>query len=184
MGLAWVLLFLAATPTPTPEYRAVEKKMLAIEQHKAQPNSTVTFSSQELSAWAKFKAEETAPGAVHDARIELKNQEAVGYGRIDFVKLRKAQGESPGMLFSWLLSGERPVTVAVKVNSGGGQCRIDVQRVQVSGVTIDGTALDFLIKNFLLPRYPDAAIGETFELKHRMQKIEVAAGRVNVHIGK
>jgi hypothetical protein len=171
MGLAWVVLLLAATATPTAEYRAVERKMLAIEKHQAPPNSKVTFSSQELSEWAKFKAEETAPGAVRDTRIELKNQEAVGHGRIDFVKLRKAQGQSPGILFSWLLSGERPVSVAVKIESGGGQCRVDVQRVQVSGITIDGTALDFLIKNFLLPRYPEATIGEPFELKHRMQKI-------------
>jgi hypothetical protein len=137
-----------------------------------------------LSAWARVKAEEAAPGALRDPKIELRNQEAVGSGLVDFVKLRKAQGgEPPGRLFSWLLSGERPVSVTVRLQSGNGEARVDVLRVEVSGFQIEGTALDFLIKNFLLPKYPEATIGEPFALKHRMEKIEVASGRVLVRIG-
>jgi hypothetical protein len=184
MGLAWVAFLLAATVTPTAEFRAVEKKMASIEKRQAPANSTVTFTEQELSAWARVKADEAAPGALRDPKVALRNQEAVGSGLVDFVKLRKAQGgEPPGMLFSWLLSGERPVSVTVRIDSGNGEARVDVLRVQVSGFNIEGSALDFLIKNFVLPNYPEATIGEPFALKHRMQKIEVASGRVLVRIG-
>ena len=189
LGAVAVLLLLlsetpAAAPTPTPEYMAALRKMQSIEKDTAPAHSTVTFSSAELNAYAKFRAAEIAPDAVRNTRLELRNGEAAGSAMIDFVKLQKAQGQAPGRLLSWLLSGERPVTVTVRVNSGNRQCQVDVLSVQVSGVTIEGRMLDFLIDNYLLPRYPDATIGEPFELRHRVEKIEVAAGRVNVRIGK
>jgi len=49
---------------------------------------------------------------------------------------------------------------------------------------VDGKTLDFLIQNFLLPLYPDAAVGRPFELGHRIEKLDVQPGAVGVWIGK
>jgi hypothetical protein len=56
--------------------------------------------------------------------------------------------------------------------------------VEISGVTIDGKSLDFLIKSFLLPLYPDAAVGRPFELGHRIEKLDVQPKSVGVLIGR
>jgi hypothetical protein len=85
---------------------------------------------------------------------------------------------------SKLLDGERPVSVTARITSAHGEARVDVQRVEVSGIEIDGGTLDFLIHNFLLAMYPDAAIGRPFELGHRIDRIDVQPAAVGVVIGK
>ena len=90
----------------------------------------------------------------------------------------------PGWLMAWLLEGERPVQVTVRITSGTGEATVDVERVDVSGVTIRGSALDFLISNFLLPYYPEAKIGKPFELGHRIDRLDIQPSGVNVVIGK
>jgi hypothetical protein len=44
--------------------------------------------------------------------------------------------------------------------------------------------LEFLIQNFLLAMYPDAAVGRPFEMGHRIEKLDVQPGAVGVVIGK
>jgi hypothetical protein len=54
----------------------------------------------------------------------------------------------------------------------------------ISGLEIDGKTLDFLIRNFLLEMYPDAAVGRQFELGHRIDRLDVQPAAVGVVIGK
>jgi hypothetical protein len=76
------------------------------------------------------------------------------------------------------------VSVTARISSSAGKAQVDVQRVEISGVTIDGRTLDFLIQNILLPLYPDAAIGRPFDLGHRIERLDVAPAAVGVTIGK
>jgi hypothetical protein len=76
------------------------------------------------------------------------------------------------------------VSVTARVRSANGHATVDVQKVEISGVTIDGKTLDFLIQNFLLPIYPDAAVGRPFELGHRIEKLDVQPASVGVLIGR
>ncbi len=103
---------------------------------------------------------------------------------INFAELRRSQGNPPGWLMSRLLDGERPVTVTARIRSAAGQATVDVLSVQISGVTIDGRTLDFLIQHFLLPLYPDAAVGRPFELGERIEKLDVQPQGVTVLIGR
>ena len=109
---------------------------------------------------------------------------AVGTALIDFGKVRRAQGYHPGWLMSKLLDGERPVSVTVRIDSGGGKATVKVQRVEISGLEIDGSTLDFLIQNFLIAMYPDAAVDRPFEMGHRIEKLDIQPAAVGVFIGK
>ena len=51
-------------------------------------------------------------------------------------------------------------------------------------MAIEGRMLDFLIHNYLLPAYPDAKVGEPFELGHRIERIDVKPGVASVIIGR
>jgi len=76
------------------------------------------------------------------------------------------------------------VSVTARIQSGGGKATVSVERVEVGGLEIDGKALDFLIQNFLIPMYPEAAVGRPFELGHRIEKLDVQPSAVGVLIGK
>jgi hypothetical protein len=154
-----------------------------IEQERAAANSTVTLNAQEVNAYARVAVEEAVPGAVHEPKVDLRHREAVATALVDFEKLQASRGKKPGAIMGWLLRGQRPVSVTTRIESDAGVCRVDILRVEVSGIPIDGRALEFLIDNFLRPIYPEAAIGEPFELRHRVRRIDVAPGRIDVRIG-
>jgi hypothetical protein len=44
--------------------------------------------------------------------------------------------------------------------------------------------LDYLIRNYLLPNYPQAKVGQWFELGHRMDRLEIKPAGVTVVIGR
>jgi hypothetical protein len=99
---------------------------------------------------------------------------------IDFLKLRQAAGKPSGWVMTKLLAGERPVRVTAKIKSGSGRAVVDVERVEISGVTIDGKMLDYLIQHYLIPQYPEAKVGQPFELAHRIDHLEVKPDAVGV----
>ena len=175
------VLFATLVASAYDAYTTARQKFDQIETGTLRPGSRVTLTPQELDAWVAHEA----PAGVRNPHLELPSPGiATGTALIDFGKLRRAQGHPPGWLMSKLLDGERPVSVTARIRSAGGQATVDVDRVAISGLQIDGQMLDFLIQNFLLAIYPDAAVGRPFELGHRIEKVDVARGSVGVVIGK
>ena len=175
------LALLALLFAPVSDYQSAERKIELIEKDQAPPNSRVVLTSRELNAYARHEA----PPGVRNVRLDLGTGSATGSADIDFLKVSEAKGGSPpNPLLAGLLEGERPVRVTARMRSGDGRATIDVTTVEISGISISGRALDFLIQHFLLPAYPDAKIGEPFELGHRIDRIEVQPTKVDVVIGK
>jgi hypothetical protein len=163
------------------DYVSARQKFALIESGRLRPGSRVELSQRELNACV---AAEVPPG-VRNPKLDLESPGvATGTALIDFGKLRRAQGYETGWLMSKLLDGERPVSVTARIRSSGGQATVDVERVQISDLAIDGAMLDFLIRNFLLPAYPNAAVSRPFELGYRIERLDVRPGGVGVLIGR
>src|SRR5262249_17524636 len=109
---------------------------------------------------------------------------ATGSAMIDFLKLRQAAGKPPGWVMSKLLAGERPVKVQARIHSGAGRAQVDVDRVEVSGVVIDGKMLDYLIQHYLNAEFPEAKVGQPFDLAHRIDHLEIKPEAVGVVLGR
>jgi hypothetical protein len=181
--LYWIVPVLAAAALHAAydPYTSAKQKFDQIEAGSLRPGTRVTLTPVELDAWVTH----AVPKGVRDPHVLLPSAGvATGTALIDFGKVRRAQGHPPGWLMSKLLDGERPVTVTARIRSAGGQATVDVQRVAISGLEIDGQMLDFLIRNFLLELYPEAAVGRPFDLGHRIERLDVARGNVGVVIGK
>lgn len=179
-GLLAVLSAALAIGTAFDDYLSAKQKFGQIETDRLRPGSRVTLTPREIDAWVAREA----PAGVRNPRLELQTGVAKGAALIDFGKVRRAQGHPPGWLMSKLLDGERPVTVTARVRSGNGVATVDVERVEISGITVDGRTLQFLIDNVLLPLYPDAAVGRPFQLGHRIERLDVQPGAVGVVIGR
>lgn len=182
--LALTLLAGPLLCSTSPDYQTAVHKFSLIEHERLKPGSRVTLTSRELNAYARQEIAESVPGAVRNARLSLGSGTATATALIDFGKLRAAEGKPPGWLMSHLLDGERPVTITARIRSSEGTATVDVQSVEISGVTIEGRVLDFLIHNYLLPAYPDAKVGEPFGLRHRIERLDVQPSAVGVVIGK
>jgi hypothetical protein len=177
---AFFLAFAAAATAADSDYASAQKKLDQIEAGNLRAGTRVVLSAQEVTAWSA----QQVPNGVRNPKVELGAGTAIGSALIDFGKLRRAQGHPPGWLMAKLLDGERPVRVTVRIRSSNGQATVDVERVEIAGLQIDGQTLDFLIQNFLLSMYPDAIVGQPFEIGSRVDRIEVAPGAATVVIGK
>ena len=163
------------------EYASARHKLDLIESDRLRAGARIELSERELTAYAQHES----PQGVRGARLAIgPSGLATGSAVVDFNEVQRSLGHPSGWLISKLLEGEHPVSVTARLTSSGGQARVDVQRVTVSGIDIEGSTLDFLIRNILLPLYPDAAVDRSFELAHRVDRIEVHPGGVSVVIGR
>src|SRR5579864_6900689 len=153
-------LFFAFTalllPAADPLYEAAKSKLDAIEARQVPRGSVVTFTPKEIDAWARVKVPETVPEGMRDPHIELGAGTATGYATVDFLKMRQAKGQATNWIMQKLIEGERPLKVSVRLESGGGRCTVYLIRVEVSSVSANSTVLEFLIKTFFMPLYPEA----------------------------
>ena len=175
---------LALFATAPSDYQAVVHKFSLIEHDRLKPGSRVVLTPAELNAYARQEVAEVAPEGVRSPRLELGPGTATATALIDLGKLRRAEGKPPGPIMSYLLDGERPVTITARIRSSGGTATVDVQQVEISGVTIEGRMLDFLIHSYVMQAYPDAKVGQPFALGHRIERLEVQPSAVGVVIGR
>lgn len=138
-----------------------------------QPGEQISFQEDELNAWLR----ERAPTGVREPKIELGNGTAMGAALVDLSKLRAAERSSLGNL---LLAGGRAISVAARFESSQGQGKVDLTRVEIDGVPLTGTVLELLIRGIFLPMFPNAHLGESFELREPIERIEIRPGAVYV----
>jgi len=82
-----------------------------------------------------------------------------------------------------LLQGEHPVTVTARIDSGNGHATVNVQSVDISGMTLKPDA-GLYDPELSLPYYPDAKVGQPFELSHNIDRLDVQPARVDVIVKK
>src|SRR5579862_1460281 len=154
---------------------SVTQKLQRIERGGLPHGARVAFTSSELNAWVR----DEVPQGVHHPRIVLGDGTVTAYADIDFLALRLAATEdAAGWILRNLMAGERPVAVTVRVTSRDNQARVDVERVDISGVPVEGSALDFLIDNFVRPQYPDVKVGQWFRLSYGVDHVAIHPANV------
>jgi hypothetical protein len=179
-----LLLALTLSAAADPLADSAQRKLDSIQNGRARPGSTITFTPAEVNAWAHVNIPQVVPQGIRNGRVELAADTATGYALVDFLKMRQAKGQETGRLFSKLIEGERPLKVVLRVTSRNGFCTVTPVRVELSNAVASGFLLEFLIKTFFLPLYPDARIGEPFELGYNMERIAVHAGGISVVMKK
>lgn len=159
---------------------SAQHKLESIEQDRVPRGTVVVLGSDELNLYVRGKIAHSFGQSIRGARLDLGTGRATGFAYIDFPKLGQTMGRPLGRLMTWLLEGERPVQVEAHIRSAGGRAQVDLDRVEVSGFSISGSALDYLIRNFVHPHYPDAVIGRPFALAHHVDRLDVRPTEVRV----
>ena len=180
-----VLVFAAASaslPAADPLAASVTRKLDLIETGQAKPGAVFRFSSAELNAWARATAPTAIPEGFRQPRIELGSGFATGYALIDFLKLRHSAGLETNWLVAKLIQGEKRVMAKASIDSAHGSATVHLLRVEIGGLAVSGATLDFLIRNFFLPLYPNARIDEPVQLANRMDRIEVTQAEARIYI--
>jgi len=169
--------------TADPLADSAQKKLDSISDQKLKRGAVVSLSNGEINAWIHEKAVKAFPEGIRNEHIELGPGTADGNALVDLTKISKAKN-SVNPLIARLIEGERPLRVAIRVESSNGKCTVFLTHVELSGVAIDGSILDFLIKHFIQPRYPDIKFNEPFDLDFNIDRIEIQPASVRIMIKK
>lgn len=162
---------------------SAQKKLDSIADGKARRGSVVALSPQEINAWLHEKAVKAFPEGIRNEHIDLGPGTADGTALVDLMKIQKGKS-TMNALIGRLIEGERPLKISIRVESASGRATVFLTRVELSGIAMDGSILDFLIKQFVQPRYPDIKINEPFDLDFNMDRIEIRPAGVRVLIKK
>ena len=119
--LALAIVSMPALWAADPYFVSAEAKLDMLETGKAKPGSVIVFSLQEVNSWARYKVPEIVPQGIRNQRVTLATDSGTAFALMDFLKMRHAEGKPTNWLMSKMIEGERPVTIAVHVQSGGGQ---------------------------------------------------------------
>ena len=163
-----------------PQFDRAQAKLDRVLDGTAAPGSEILFTPSEIEAWTRVKAHEEVGEGLREPGVELATGTGSGAALVDFLKMRQARGKATNALMARLIEGERPLKVYLRISSGGGRCTVYLTRVELSGGEISGVLLDYLIKTFLLPLYPDVKLGEPFDLPLNMERIEIRPEGVHV----
>lgn len=169
-----------ALPAAEPLYESADRKIHHIENGLVQPGSVIAFSPQEINAWVQWKVPQVVPEGMREERVDLSSGSASAYALVDFLKMRQAKGDATNWLMARLIEGERPLKIWVRVESAGGRCTVYLTRVELSDVVLSQSVLDFLIKTFLLPLYPDVKVNEPFDLGYNIDRIDITPQAIRV----
>src|SRR6266498_3151323 len=78
------------------EYLSAKRKFDLIESEKLKPGSKVSLSAGELNAYAQEEVTTAVPDGIRNPQLQLGSGSASASALINFLKVRRAQGKSPG----------------------------------------------------------------------------------------
>ena len=156
-----------------------QTKLDAIQAGRIKPGYGVTFTEAEVNAWAVEHTVHRFEG-VRDSRVRLGAGTVTASALVDFLRVRQAEGLETNGAIAKLLEGERPVRVELRIQSNAGRATVTPVRVEISGVAVPETLVDFLVMRFVVPFFPEANVGQPFELKERIERVEVRPGALRV----
>ena len=180
-----LVFFLSVLYAADPLADSAQKKLDAISDQKLKPGSVVVLSPQEINAWLHEKAVKAFPEGLRNEHVDLGSGTVDGTALVDLMKIQKNKSTSTmNALIGRLIEGERPLKISIRVESSNGRATVFLTRVELSGVAMDGSILEFLIKQFIQPRYPDIKINQPFDLDYNIDHIEIQPAGVRVLIKK
>jgi hypothetical protein len=179
-----LVMALPALFAADPAYQSAEFKLERLEKQDLKPGEVVEFTPQEVDAWVRIGVPEAVPEGVKNPRLEIGMDSATGSALVDFLKIKEARGSSTNRLLASMIEGEHPLKVSVRIACGTGKCTVSLTRMELAGAVVEGALLDFLIKSFFVPLYPDAKINQPFEVGYNVDRIDFRPEGIRVTIKK
>ena len=177
-----------ATDVLTPQLAdAFEKKIVLVQkiadQDSGKPRATA-FSQAETNSYLKYKAGDLLPTGLMQPELTIIGEGRVsGKAVVDLDVVRQKQSSGGWFDPTSYLTGKLPVTAIGKIVTWDGKGKFELERAEVSGLTIPKSFLGQMVNFFT--RTADnpkgSSIDDVFELPAEIHRIDVDANRWTVH---
>lgn len=145
---------------------------------RPQPDQTPTvLTEREINAYLA-SGRVKLPKGVRSVRLVGARGIVKGNARVDFDAITAGRRSSNPLLS--LFSGVHDVDVAAHAVGNGGQGRVQIDSVAIDGVTVPRIALEYFIKRYIKPRYPNLGMDSRFALPARVDTATVGVHTLTV----
>ena len=158
----------------------MEKKLARLtENANHHRRLTTVLSQEEINAYFALRMGKRIPQGVSGVRFELHPGQPAAFGTVDFEEYKAAARRPVNPVLDLLLQGRKAVAVRGSYETPAkGYGLFHLESVTIGTFTVRGALLDFLLRWFVLPRYPNAVVDRPFSLPANLQRAVVEEGRV------
>jgi hypothetical protein len=185
MRLAFLTLFLSTALILSGSddlYNVANQKVDSIANDTAPSGSTITLSNEEVNALliGRLREDGIEGTGVKNAKIVLGEDTGSWSGIVDFAKLPQLESLRNNFLLSSLMKEAKPVSASMTMTSAAGKATLDVTQVTIGETKFQGSTLGFLVKQLVLKDYPEAKLGEPFDLEHNVNSIKLRSSGITI----
>lgn len=162
---------------------SMERKLAQLLAQAANPQrspTTFLLSEDEVNSYFQYKIPAKIPKGIYDLRFRLRPNQPSAAAVMDFDELKAASKRPLNPLLDQLLSGRKPVAVVGRFTSSNSSGVFHLEQVSMRSFTLSGMLLDLVVRHFVQPRYPQAAIDRPFTLPANIDQLVVEEGRVRI----
>ena len=165
----------------------MQQKLDAIVAHAAGPPKakakplTTTLSEDELKSYVQYRMGAKIPRGVSQIRFQLHAGRVTAEAMVDFDEVKASSNRPIHPLLDALLAGKRPVSGTGSFTSSNGSGVLHLEQVAIGNLSLSGALLDLVVRRFVLPRYPKAAIDRPFQLPAGIDRLVIEEGRAIIY---
>jgi hypothetical protein len=141
-------------------------------------------TQDELNSWFMYRAQPVLPTGVSQPQVTIVGEgRLAGQAVIDLDAVAKRRPSSSGTFDPLtLLGGKVPMSVSGILHTRDGMARLEVERAEISGVSVPVTVLQELMTYYTrTPERPQGLrLDESFPLPANIQQIEIGQGQAVV----
>lgn len=188
LGPAFLIGARAAVPHPSSTQgswaaaQVLESKLRVLSGADSKASNSfkpIVITEDEANSYLKYHAQEFFPPGVHDPAIRILPERVIGAADVDFNEFSQAYS-NPGdwgpKVLAIMFKGRQRVSAAGKLESRAGQCKVKIESVAVGSMTVPDWLVDFVLENYLQPRY-QFDLSKPFALPDHVTHIELASRR-------
>ena len=172
----------------TPQLADVFEQKIVLVQKIANEDSgrarSTAFSQAETNSYLKYKAGDLLPTGLMQPELTMMGEgRVIGKAVVDLDVVRQKQSSGGWFDPTSYLTGRLPVTASGKIVTWDGKGKFELERAEISGLTIPKSFLAQMVNFFT--RTADnpkgSSIDDVFELPAEIRRIDVDASRWTVH---
>jgi len=145
-----------ATQAAAQALAAKLRTLQTVDAGSAQSYSPIVIAENEANSYLKVHGREFLPAGVRDPAVRFLPEHVVGVADVNFEEFSRVYSNphdwGPKVMAA-MFKGIQHVTATGRVQSGNRQATVQIESVSVGSMTVPSWLVDFVIENYLQPRY-------------------------------
>jgi hypothetical protein len=149
------------------------------EVETGRPFQPIVITDSEANTYFRDHAREFLPPGVHDVAVRITPERVFAAAVVDFEEFSRSYNNpsdwGPKVLAA-MFKGKQKVSAAGKLEAQNGQGKVKIETVNVGTFTVPDWLIDFLLENYLQPRYK-MDLTKPFVLPDHVTRIQLGLGQ-------